>query len=291
MTLTIADIERWDAGDVREVFHAATSRAQAVQDAANGLAELPAFATWGGEAAEAAKKAIGRTRADLDAHGREALAVANAARSAADEIERLRSTLATLKADAAALGMEIDPVSGRVVAGPGFSGNPMELLIKQQQLQPRVDALVAEANLVDMALANAIDMASGDTPIPADPAASTPREVLAGGVTTDSKQPENLDDALAATAGQSIPPPPNALDRILQQHNGPGEPDDSTLSTQSPLAAPIVGADPSVVTRQRAKVDAAQRNVDAAQSALDNAAAENYTLGAGAGPDRGATRP
>ena len=112
---------------------------------------MPAFSTWGGEAAEAAKKAIGKTRADLDAHGREALAVANAARSAADEIERIRSELATLKADAAALDMEINTVSGQVVAGPGFSGNPMELLLKQQQLQPRVDSLIAEANLVDMA--------------------------------------------------------------------------------------------------------------------------------------------
>ncbi len=125
MTLTFADIERWNAGDVREVFHAASSRAQAVQDAADGLATLPAFTTWGGKAAEAAKEAIGKTRADLDAHGREALAVANAARSAADEIERIRSDLATLKADAASLGMEIDPISGQVVAGPGFSGNPM----------------------------------------------------------------------------------------------------------------------------------------------------------------------
>lgn len=292
MTLTVADIERWDAGDIREVFHAATSRAQAVQDAANGLAELPAFTTWGGEAAEAAKEAIGKTRADLNAHGAEALAVANAARNAADEIERIRAELATLKADAAALGMEIDPVSGRVVAGPGFTGNPMELLLKQQQLQPRVDALIAEANLVDMALAIAIDMASGTTPIatdPAVPAAPTPREILAGGVTTDPKQPETLDDALTDVTGQPAPAPPSALDQILGQHTGNGEPDDGTLSTQSPLTAPIVGADPSVVTRQRAKVDAAQENVEAAQAALDNAAAENYTLGAGAGPDRGAT--
>ncbi|CAN5475197.1 hypothetical protein BH11ACT7_BH11ACT7_24010 [soil metagenome] len=188
--------------------------------------------------------------------------------------------------------MEIDPVSGRVVAGPGFTGNPMELLLKQQQLQPRVDALIAEANLVDMALANAIDMASGTTPIatdPAVPAAPTPREILAGGVTTDPKQPETLDDALTDVPGQPAPAPPSALDQILGQHTGNGEPDDGTLSTQSPLTAPIVGADPSVVTRQRAKVDAAQENVEAAQAALDNAAAENYTLGAGAGPDRGAT--
>ncbi|MGB3481903.1 MAG: hypothetical protein WBB07_06750 [Mycobacterium sp.] len=54
MTLTIADIERWDAGDAREVFHAASCRALAVQAPTNGIAELPDFTTWGGEAAEAA---------------------------------------------------------------------------------------------------------------------------------------------------------------------------------------------------------------------------------------------
>ncbi|CAJ1586159.1 hypothetical protein MU0050_004120 [[Mycobacterium] wendilense] len=38
MALTIADVERWNAGDVREVFHAASSRAQAAQDAADEAA-------------------------------------------------------------------------------------------------------------------------------------------------------------------------------------------------------------------------------------------------------------
>ena len=166
MTLTVQDIERWNAGDVREVFHAATSRAQAAQDAADGLATLPAFETWGGEAAEAAKDAIGQTRKDLDAHGQEALAVANAARSAADNIERIKSELATLKADAESLGMEIDPIAGTVLPGPKIR-NPMEAELKQAQLQPRLDKIVAEANLVDMALANAINMAAGATPIPA----------------------------------------------------------------------------------------------------------------------------
>lgn len=168
MTLTVADIERWDPGDVREVFHAASSRAQAARDAADGLATLPAFTTWGGAAAAAAREAIGKTRADLDAHGNEAMAVANAARGAADEIERIKSELATLKADAAVLGMEIDPVSATVVPGAGVRGNPMEILLKQQQLQPRLDRIVAEANAVDAALAHAIAMADGSAPIPAD---------------------------------------------------------------------------------------------------------------------------
>ncbi|WP_445168847.1 hypothetical protein ACTXG7_05695 [Mycolicibacterium sp. Dal123E01] len=171
MTLTVADIERWDAGDVREVFHAATSYAQASLDAADGLAALPALQMWGGEAAEAAEYAIGQTRRDLDANGNEALAVANAARSAADNIDRTKSELATLRADAEALGMEIGPISGTVSPGPKVR-DPLEALLKQEQLQPRLDKIVAEANLVDIALANAIQMASGQTPIPVDDSAT-----------------------------------------------------------------------------------------------------------------------
>ena len=63
----------------REVFHATRSRAEAAFEAANGIAQLPAFGTWGGDASEAAKEAVERTRKDLDAHGQEALAVAQAA--------------------------------------------------------------------------------------------------------------------------------------------------------------------------------------------------------------------
>ncbi|TGD84757.1 hypothetical protein BayCH28_25290 [Mycolicibacterium sp. CH28] len=61
--------------------------------------------------------------------------------------------------------MEIDPVAGTVLPGPKVR-NPMEAELKQAQLQPRLDKIVAEANLVDTALANAINMASGKTAIP-----------------------------------------------------------------------------------------------------------------------------
>ena len=131
------------------------SRAQAAADAANGLATLPAFETWGGVAAEAAREAIGKTRRDLDAHGREAQAVANAARNAADEIEHIKSELASVKADAESLGMEIDPMTGEVLPGRTIR-DPMEALLKEEQLQPRVNKIIAEANMVDIALANAV---------------------------------------------------------------------------------------------------------------------------------------
>lgn len=128
-------------------------RSQAAKDAADGLASLPVLQTWGSQAAEAAHAAIGRTRADLDAHGNEALAGSNAARGAADNIERIKAELASLQADAAALGMAIDEVAGTVVPGPTVR-NPMEAELKVMQLQPRLDKIVAEANLVDLALAS-----------------------------------------------------------------------------------------------------------------------------------------
>ncbi|WP_431240047.1 hypothetical protein ACQ86B_11180 [Mycolicibacterium aichiense] len=190
MALTVADIERWNADDVREVFHAASSRAQASFDAAAGLASLPAFQSWGGQAADAAKAAIGQTRKDLDAHGNEASGVADAARSAADNIERIKSELASLKADAESFDMEIDPTSDTVLPGPKVR-NPMEAELKQAQLQPRLDKIVAEANLVDMALANAINMAAGKTAIPSD----APKASL-------GSPPRSLSDMLLPTSSE-----------------------------------------------------------------------------------------
>ena len=55
------------------------------------------------------------------------------------------------------------------------------------------------------------------------------------------------------------------------------------------MSAPIVGADPSAVEQQLARVDTARVNLDAAQSRLNAAAANGYTAGAGGGPGRDAT--
>jgi hypothetical protein len=304
VTLTVAAIERWDAESVREVFHAASRRAQATADAANGLATLPAITSWGGVAARAARDAIGQTRRDLDAHGREATVVANAACDAADEIERIQSDLAVLTADTESMGMEIDSAEGKVLPGRSVH-DPMEALLKEQQLQPRLDKIVAEANLVDMALANAIHMADGSAPTPAVPHQQPPTEppphdpkpsraeasAAAGDATdasaaapgtTTSGQPTNLGEALAEVAGQ----PAGALDRSLDQHAGSSE-GMETRSTRSPLTAPTVGADHSLVDQQRARVDSARQSLNAAQAKLDAAAAQTYTRGGSAGPVRG----
>ena len=160
------EIDRWDAGDVREVFHATRTRAEAAFEAADGIAELPAFDTWGGDASAAAKTAIGQTRKDLDAHGQEALAVAQAASKAADDVEQVKSNLAQLRSEAESLGMAIDPIGNTIVPGPGAAGaDPMEVMLKEMQLQAKLDSILADAARVDQELASAIKMATGATPI------------------------------------------------------------------------------------------------------------------------------
>jgi hypothetical protein len=166
VTLTVADIDRWNAGAVREVFQAANARGQATLEASRQLSTLSVFDTWEGATAEARKHVNAGIRQDLDVHGNEALAVARAADQAADGIEHVQSDLRTLRSDASELHMAIDAMTNRVVPGPNCLLS--EALIAEMQLQPRLDAILAEANAVDQELAAAINMADGDTAIPPD---------------------------------------------------------------------------------------------------------------------------
>jgi hypothetical protein len=175
MTLTVSDIERWSAAAVREVFHAAGDRGRATLAASRQLSSLAVFDTWEGATAEARQRNNASIRQDLDAHGRESLAVARAAGNAADGIERVQSALVTLRLDAAELLMTIDAVANKVVPSSAFEGPPVQALIAEMQLQPRLDAIVAEANAADQELASAIDTADGDGPIPPGPHENRPR--------------------------------------------------------------------------------------------------------------------
>lgn len=117
-------------------------------------------------------------------------------------------------------------------------------------------------------------------------AAGSPLEAMLGdGKTTEDQQPSSLDAALTEVAGKPVEAPPTALERIINQHAGNGKGEDRRY-TQHPLEAPIVGADPSVIGDQQARVDAAHESVASAQAALDDAMAQSTVAGAGAGPTR-----
>ncbi|MFM9034309.1 MAG: alpha/beta hydrolase [Mycobacterium sp.] len=179
MELSVADIQRWDPEAVREVVRAATARGASCDEASRILAELPALTAWGGYAAAAAWDSIGLTRMCLETHAREALAVARAAARAAGDIETIKTALDALDDDVRAAGLEIDPLTGRVLPGPGFPGGAA--LPTLAVAQGRLDAILAAAVYVDAELAAAISLAdgtlgfprSGPTPTAGDPAATT----------------------------------------------------------------------------------------------------------------------
>ena len=254
MVLTVADVERWSAGAVREVFHAATARGNATVEASRQLSSLSVFDSWEGATAEARKHTNASIRQDLDAHGKESLAVAQAAGKAADDIEKVQSELRTLQHDASELHMTIDPMSNKVV--PTSNALLTEALIAEMQLQPRLDKILAEANAVDAELAAAINMADGDTPIPEGPHENRPeiQKALSQPLPDDPKKFADLWNQLT----------PEEKDWLYSQDHDVGNHDGMPWDPADHL-----GKDhynrlhlPELVQQTQADVDEKQRSLD-----------------------------
>ncbi len=190
--LSVADVQRWSSQAVREVFDASRQRAGAALEAARGLDALRVFGSWGGDAAAAAQSALAVTRADLDAHGAEAMAVAHAAADAAERIDAIKDRLRGLLDRAAALGLVVDAEANRVDMGRHPAGGPVDGLLNALALQHELDALLADADAVDDELATAINMADGDAPIP----------ILSARPQDAEAQLQNQIDAFAAVFGR-----------------------------------------------------------------------------------------
>ena len=148
MTLTVTEIDRWDARAVREVAELATRRADAAAGASERLAALPVLTGWGGVSADAARDAIDRTRRALENHAQAARAVARAAARAADGIVSIKAELRLLTREARA-------------TGPGDTAPPSD----------RLGELLSAATALDVELASAIESAARHAPLsPAPPA-------------------------------------------------------------------------------------------------------------------------
>lgn len=233
MSLTVADIDRWSAESVREVFHAATRRAHATADVSRELGSLSVFDAWEGKTADAARHAVATTRQDLDSHGNEAAAVAAAAGKAADGIDKVKADLKKVRELAEKHGLEIDPVTDVVAPAPGAYGRHGRR--EMQEWIPRIAAMLSrvltEANEVDAELATAINMADGDVPITASPPGplpdlpppvATPEQVRQW---WDSLTPEQQAAEIASRSAElgRMEGIPSALRQELNARNLPGE--------------------------------------------------------------------
>jgi hypothetical protein len=186
VTVSIVDIDKWQSSAVRDVFHAAQARAQVSQNASYNLGALAVFKSWDGETAEAAKAAIASTSKDLEADANEATVVARAAAKAADDIDGIKLRLQLLRDKAQSMGMKVNNSTDTVSPLAGNKMTPMEIELKQFQLQHELDGIVTDANAVDAELADAIELADGTTTAPLAPGMAPPPGIDASEPPPDS---------------------------------------------------------------------------------------------------------
>ncbi|MGH3633022.1 alpha/beta hydrolase [Mycobacterium sp.] len=177
MTITLADIDSWDAGAIDQVFNAAGSRAEGAQTTADTVGDLLSFVQWNGEAAEAARQSAQRIKVALGEHAEQCRRIAAAAKTASAEVVDIKYRLSMIRADADQAFLRIDSRSGTL------SGKTAVLTVSQldhrravmPELAGRVKQLLVDAQAADRDLATAIETAEGAT---TDGPTGTPRPKL-----------------------------------------------------------------------------------------------------------------
>jgi len=162
MALTLADVDRWDAGAVRDVSAALAKRGASATDVKTGLTKLPLIATWQGSGGDAARASLDKLSAYLAAHGEEMNKVSSATSESADDIERLKNSLRRIEEDAKHEGFSIDMDTGEVTPlNTQMTGDPIYAM-QQADLMTRITQLLEAANTADADLAKALTSAGAD---------------------------------------------------------------------------------------------------------------------------------
>ena len=159
MTLSPADLERWDPEALQEVSEAARARADCAAQLSAALTGLSVLTGWTGPAALAARTAFDQSRAQVDAHAVETRAVADAAERAAADLRAIKARLREVEERAEAAGIRIDPDTAQLSPGPGFTGAVLLLT----ELADQLSVILADADAVDAELAAAITAAGDPT--------------------------------------------------------------------------------------------------------------------------------
>ncbi len=189
---------------------------------------------------QAAKESINQTRKDLDAHGNEALAVARAADRAAGDIEALKGKLANLRDRAHQLGMELDAASNTFVPEAGSYITEADAALAEAELQPQLTALLAEAAAIDDELAQAINMATGKTPVPPTGPPVGPEGLTPTQVASDANE-ARLDQERARTQAQ-VDQLQHQIDELARQTYTTGDHSEAALDRLNELKGQLDGA-------------------------------------------------
>jgi hypothetical protein len=166
MTLSLADIDRWNPGAITTVFQAAISRAHGTRTASAAIGQTMGFLDWGGDSADAAKAATHRTMLTLDDHAAACEAVGRAAEKAAGEVAGIRARLAQIRETAKHYHLNINNETGVVSLPDNLSSfsaaDQSEIEAAWLRVAQAVMGLLADAQRADEDLAAAIRGADGD---------------------------------------------------------------------------------------------------------------------------------
>lgn len=165
-TLTPDDVKRWDVSAIRRVFHVATSRAGTLQRLGDDLQDIDdQLSQWDGAGGDAFRSALGKSRTDIEADGRESMRVAKAVRRAEYDISGAKAELDNVEEQAASYGWTVTPGWQIDVGGNWIGMDPVTVAALRQLLQVELDQAKAHAYAADQDLAVALRAAVGETQV------------------------------------------------------------------------------------------------------------------------------
>lgn len=166
MSLTLADIDRWNPEAIRAVSTALSQRGASAEDVKAGLSRLPLIESWQGAGGDAARASLDKLSKYLADHAAEMAAVAKATGAAADKIKSIKDALADLDDFAQRERFAIDRITGVVTPLDESRFDDPLYAMEQINLEAAVQKVLADARAADLELAKAITDGSGEPGIP-----------------------------------------------------------------------------------------------------------------------------
>ncbi|BBX26214.1 hypothetical protein GCM10009632_43920 [Mycolicibacterium alvei] len=168
MTLSMADVDHWDPGQIDEVSDALVDRARHSGTAADELRGAQAIAEWDGEAGEAAKQALEKSAVEHDSSAQNDVLAAMAAKKSSGDVRAVKSQQKSILEDAAATPAVAINLETNTITPPdttGWEGEDVQQLAdKMRDLEDRIVALLAAAQESDENLSRVMTAAGGGDP-------------------------------------------------------------------------------------------------------------------------------
>jgi hypothetical protein len=201
-SLTPADVKRWDPNAIHGVFLTASDRASTLQRLGDSLQQVHNnLSDWHGEAGDAFRADLGKTRRDIEADGQESKQVAAAVSSAEADVRACKAELDGIEQAADGYGWTITPDWRIDIGNTGIGLDRLTLAAQQQMLQGQLNACKVHAYSADHELAAAVRGAVGEVQLAAShPPGGAPQGAPKG---PGGAQPKSWQDMLlpAGAAG------------------------------------------------------------------------------------------